>query len=150
MRNRQPDRGTLAGRDRVATALAWSVLSALAVATVAVLVFVAVVKDARGPLIGTWIGRDSTGAVVLYHFATDGSGFRVTGGQREELRHMLIRGHPNEIDVRFVSNDDTALCQGLVEFVANGHIRLELGHRGAPAPRRLSTHALNLDRPPTR
>ena len=107
----------------------------LAGATVAVLLLVAVVRrEAQGPLFGTWIGRDSTGAEVGYRFGAAGSGFRVVGDPHEELRYVLVRGYPNEIDLHVVSNGDTALYRGLVEFVDAEHFRLEHRRRTRAAP----------------
>ena len=43
---------------------------------------------------GTWVGRDSVGMRVVYHFEPDGSGYRVAAGRTEPLRYEVDLAEP--------------------------------------------------------
>jgi hypothetical protein len=97
-------------------------------------------------LLGSWVGRDSAGVEVVYHFDQDGSGFRVIGGSRESFRYVFTSGYPNGLTITV--GPDSVTYRGIAEV--GSRLRMEFGDPGAPAPRRLSDGALLLRRPPSR
>ena len=121
-------------------------VGAMAFAACAAALSYLLLQSAPPDLLGSWIGRDSAGAEVVYHFDRDGSGFRVKGGRREPFRYDFTEGYPNTL--RLTLEPDTVTYRGLADV--GSRLRLEFGDPGAPAPRRLSDRALRLRRPPTR
>jgi len=136
--------------DRLASALALTVFALLGLAAVVGAIVFTVGAFGQSPLSGMWVGRDDTGAEVVYHFAPDGTGYRRTADCREDLTWSLSEGYPNELRLRLSSDGDTVDFRALVEFVSDARIRLEVGARDRPAPRRMGPAALELRRPPTR
>jgi hypothetical protein len=105
-----------------------------------------------GPdLTGSWAGQDEVGRRVTYSFLPDGTGYRIVeGSSREPFTYELNPGYPNRLTLVSTDDDTPERREGLIEFVSDVEIRLELAPAGQVAPTQLSPAALFLRRPPTR
>jgi hypothetical protein len=104
----------------------------------------------RTSIVGSWSGRDESGASVVYSFARDGSGYRMVGGEREPLTYAMTAGYPNLLRITVGAPESARTQKGLVEIRSEGVMRLDLGAPGGPAPEQLTAEALELRRPATR
>ena len=117
---------------------------------VAVAALLGLVGCARSSIVGSWSGRDEEGAVVVYSFARDGTGYRVTAGTQETLTYEMTEGYPNLLGITVGAPGGSETREGLVEIRPGGRMRLELGEPGGPRPAQLTDQALELSKPATR
>jgi hypothetical protein len=116
----------------------------------ALVAVLALAACSRSSIVGNWSGRDESGASVVYSFASDGTGYRMVGGAREELTYEMSVGYPNLLRVTIGQPGSAQTREGLVELRSEGVMRLELGPPGGARPEQLTARALELRRPATR
>lgn len=120
------------------------VLAMLAVA------YVLFTNERRNPLLGTWVGHDPAAGQVVYYFGPEGHGYRIVGGEMQQLRHSLDEGYPNLIRIQIANGRDSFAYNGLVELKSDSELLLELAPPGQRAPRQLTGAALEFRRAASR
>lgn len=146
MKRRLPDRSDTAD-DAMARAVPW-IAGLLTFAATALIALFVMARPEPTPAAGTWVGRDSAGAAVVFYFGPEGAGYRSIDGVRKPLHYEVRPGYPNIIRIRFGDAAEDAV-EGLFQ-VRDGHMRLDLALPGEPAPRQMGAGTLELDRPATR